>query len=471
MIALMLALQDYAHLVERVRKLDEKEGVTVTTLATSPGGRHVHAIAIGPDSRPAILIVGIHRAGSELALALAETLAPNDACTYYVIPRPNPDALEETRRERGGNDRRSDIDRDGDVGEDPPDDLNGDGLITMMRVEDETGEWTEHAENPRILVKAEREKNQKGRWALHVEGRDDDGDEAFNEDAGDGVDFNRNFPHRYPAYEAGAGPNAVSEPESRGVADFAFDHPNIAVVYVLTPEDNLVKLWEAGDDGRPRTKLATKDKPIYEYVAGEYKKAIGVEKAPDPPAGAGSFSEWAYFQFGRWTFASRGAYLPEGDEAKLGDDAFVAWTQVEHPDFPGRRVEVGGFKPYAKFGAGDVEKHRAFVESLAGWLPSVALDDLKVEPLGGGVFRVTATAVNSGYLPTMSEMGRVNGKPYPLQMAIALPEGASLLTGDARVRLEPLGGNGGKAEVSWVVRGAGEATVTVAGAAKKAELK
>ena len=27
-------------------------------------------------------------------------------------------------------------------------------------------------------------------------------------------------------------------------------------------------------------------------------------------------------------------------------DAFVPWTEISHPDFPDKKVEVGGFKPY-----------------------------------------------------------------------------------------------------------------------------
>ena len=60
--------------------------------------------------------------------------------------------------------------------------------------------------------------------------------------------FNRNFPFHYPYFKPGAGPNAVSEIETRAVADFAFDHRNIAIVFCFSPEDNLMHVWKPDDN-------------------------------------------------------------------------------------------------------------------------------------------------------------------------------------------------------------------------------
>jgi hypothetical protein len=89
---------------------------------------------------------------------------------------------------------------------------------------------------------------------------------------------------------------------------------------------------------------------------------------------------------------------------------------------------------------------------LPGWLPALDLFEAKAERLGGGVVRVTATALNRGYLPTMSDMGRINGEAYPLQMAIDVPQNVEILQGPLRMRMKRLEGRGGNEEKTWLLR-------------------
>jgi len=46
-------------------------------------------------------------------------------------------------------------------------------------------------------------------------------------------------------------------------------------------------------------------------LAKAFQKIHGGKKPPVSPKGAGSFSEWAYFHYGRWSFASRGWWIPD----------------------------------------------------------------------------------------------------------------------------------------------------------------
>ncbi len=490
LLALLLpqSYADYESFRAAIERLSKSDTVSASTIAKSPGGRDVVLLTLGTGKvheKPAIFVVGgvhgPHLVGSEVALRLARLIAEKGGAllernTFYIVPRPNPDANEayfrKVRLERSGNDRRTDDDRDGEIGEDPPDDLNGDGWITMMRVEDDTGGWKAHPDEPRVLVPADPKKNERGRWRLLVEGRDDDGDGEFNEDGSGGVSFNRNFPFRYPYFAVGAGPNQVSEPESRAVADFAYSHPNIAAVFTFTPEDNLFHPWKPnGDSDRASIPWAirSEDSPFLEWIAERYREIHEGKDSPAPPAGEGSFSEWAYFHFGRWSFAARGWWIPNGAEpvsafrwlAQEKIDGFVEWTEVKHPDFPDRKVEVGGFKPFvllnppAKELDPLAEKHLTFLEKLAGWMPRVRVSELRVEDLGGGVRRVTAAVVNDGYLPTASRMGEMTGDPHPLQLKLDVPKGVRLTTGSLRTTVERLAGNGGRAERSWLVAGGG----------------
>ena len=509
------ALEGYANheaFSAQVKELDASDLVAVASIGNSVGGRDIWLLTIGTsktEDKPAIAIVGnvqgSHLAGGEIALRMARKLVEKakadeptrkllDAHTFYFIPRPDPDGCEKCfakpLRLRAGNDRKSDDDRDFTFGEDPPDDLNGDGIITMMRIEDETGDYFPHPDDPRVLIQVDAKKNEQGKYRLLVEGKDDDGDEKFNEDPGDGVAFNHNFTFGYKPFQPGTGANAVSEPECRAVADFLLGRPNVAVLFCFTPEDNLFHPWKPDpqlEKARIRTRVLGSDAPLLEYIAGEYRKIHGGSDAPGPPDPSGSFSQWGYFHYGRWSLAARGWWAPKTDppmeakpegEAKKPSgekrgesdinilrwlakeklDGFVDWKPVEHPGFPGKKVEVGGIKPFYSLNPpskeldGLADKHLQFATTLPKWLPKLALIDAKAESLGNGVVRISATAVNLGFLPTMPEMGQVNGEFYPLQIALTLPKGAELLQGHPRTRLPRLEGSGGKTESTWLLK-------------------
>ena len=92
-----------------------------------------------------------------------------------------------------------------------------------------------------MLIKADPARGEVGRYRLITEGIDNDHDEAFNEDPPGGVSFNRNFTAHYPFFGVGAGPHQVSEIETRAVADFAFSHSNIALVFSFAPKTTCSK--------------------------------------------------------------------------------------------------------------------------------------------------------------------------------------------------------------------------------------
>jgi hypothetical protein len=483
-----------------VKELDRSEWVSVSSLGNSLSGKEISLLTIGVGKlhdKPGIVIVGnvqsAHLAGGELALRIARQLgakAEQDAATqklleqvtFYIIPRPDPDGAAKCFvrpfREPAGNARKTDDDRDFAFGEDPPEDLNGDGWITQMRVEDPSGTHLPHPEDARLLIPVDPKKNEAGKYRIYTEGRDNDEDGQFNEDAGDGVSLNRNFPFRYGAFQPHAGANAASEPETRALLDFLYDRPNIAVVLWFSPEDNLFHPWKAkpdADKGKRKSSVQGPDVTPLEYLAEQYRQAHGGKGAPEQAPGPGSAVEWGYFHYGRWSLAARGWWLPkvEGNsEEKRGAeesnalrwfaqehiDGFADWQPIEHPDFPGKKVEVGGFKPFYRLNPPARElddlakKHLDYLLQMPGWFPRLEIGEPTAEPLGGGVVRVTATAINRGYLPNMPEMGRINGEAYPLQMALDAPKDAELLQGPLRMRVKRLAGQGGQEEKTWILR-------------------
>jgi hypothetical protein len=337
------------------------EIVKTESLGKTLKGRDIWLITLrkgDPDQPRAMLVVGgvdaIEVAGSEMALRFAEQLAKSygkvdsvtkllQTTTVYVIPRVSPDAMEayfqKPVRERSTNYRTADDDHDGQIDEDDVEDLNSDGVITMMRVKDPRGEWMVHPEDGRLLRKADATKGEKGTYLLYTEGIDNDKDEQWNEDAVGGVDFNRNFPFNYQFFSQNAGVHQVSELETRAVAEFIFNHQNISTVFSFSPNDNLTTPWKSeprragttaevpssgrgGGGGMPFgrtfddtpntvvTSVLEDDQPYYEYMSKQFNDITKLKDAPETKKGSGAFSEWVYYHTGRWSFAVRPWWAP-----------------------------------------------------------------------------------------------------------------------------------------------------------------
>jgi len=244
----------------------------LSSIGKSYGGLDIYLLEIAagrnktkPDQRPAVLVVanseGFHLPGTEGALGLAETILSaygkdnywtgflNDR-TIYIVPLLNPDAamayFARPRQERSCNGRPVDDDNDGLMDEDGPEDLNGDGLITMMRVKSPEGHWIIDPEEPRLMRPANPKKGEKGQYLLYTEGYDNDADGEINEDGLGGVEINRNFLHDFEYYNKKAGLYPASEPETQALLKFMFDHNNLAAIINFSTENNLLNMQQTG---------------------------------------------------------------------------------------------------------------------------------------------------------------------------------------------------------------------------------
>ena len=188
-----------------------------------------------------VLIVGDGPAGLSAALFLAKMILDRpDArrdLTWYVLPCGNPDAaarysakplLRDPRNATPHND-----DMDDRTDEDGVDDLDGNGIITMMRVKDPEGEWMPIAVEPRLMKKADWSKGEKAIYKLYTEGLDDDNDGQHNEDGAGGVNIGIQFPHLFKSFTAEGGRWAGSEPESFAVIKFVNEHREIGLSFVF----------------------------------------------------------------------------------------------------------------------------------------------------------------------------------------------------------------------------------------------
>lgn len=526
----------HAALDERLVWLGEREPnlVRVRELAKSRESRTVRMVEIGEGAdedraaHPAMLVVagieGDDLVGSYAAVAWIERLTqeyrvnPSTAeslktTTLYVVPCLNPDAVERyfasPRIDGCGNGTPNDEDHDGLTDEDGCEDLNGDGLITMMRVEDKEGQDIVDPNEPRLMLKADPLKGEVPVWRLLTEGIDNDRDKRWNEDGPGGVNFNRNFPYGYKYFAPDAGVHPVSEAETRALADFVVAHPNIGIVVTYGAADTLRKTpRSAASPGRSKPMEAISDKDIayFEALGKVYRAKLGLEKELEGASEPGTFSDWMYFHRGRLSLAARpwdpamatafekpkaedpnDPNAPKTQEKKpaknKADDkrgkeerdqlawfdrhspeAFVAWQAVEHPDFPGRRVEVGGFRPFARTNpplamldelAG---KHGDFLTDLAGKLPRIEVARIECRLLADSIYEIEILVTNTGFLPTALAHGETSQQILPTRVTLDV-EPRCFLAGTKTTFLPTLAGSGGTAKVRCTVRAAGRSAI------------
>ncbi|MBL4698846.1 MAG: hypothetical protein JKX70_08425 [Phycisphaerales bacterium] len=273
--------------------------------------------------RPALLITagidGRHLVGTEMATRIAERILSDhsellDSMTIYIIARVNPDGAERNLHPLTmgykGNSQSTDDDRDRMSGEDGPEDLNGDGLITMMRrlnppIEEQATHLAD-PDDPRLNIEPDTKDGQRASFTLYTEGIDNDHDGMINEDGFGNVDLDQNFMHNWQEYATHSGRYQLSEPESKAIADFVIGHPNIVMAVTLGRHDNLVNSPNSKSKnvtGRAPDGIDAKDADLYKLAGELFEEATDQKSAPKENSD-GSFHAWLYAQRGIPSFAT-----------------------------------------------------------------------------------------------------------------------------------------------------------------------
>lgn len=308
-----------------------------STLGTSLDGSPIPLITLAgsvdsADDHPAMLITGgidgRYLVSTEAALRIAQEIVLDhsdvlDSMTVYIVPRLNPDGAAQNMNRltmgHSGNSRTTDDDRDRMANEDGPDDLNGDGLITMMRrldppIEDPATHLAD-PEDARLNIKPDPKDEQRASFTLWTEGVDDDDDGQINEDGFGMVDLDANFMHRWPEHETHAGRYPLSEPESLALAKFVLSHDNIVMALTLGRHDNLINQPNSKDKditGSTPKAIDAEDAGLYKDAGELYTEATGFKTAPKEDI-AGSFHAWLYAQRGIPSFAAVVWTRPEAE--------------------------------------------------------------------------------------------------------------------------------------------------------------
>ncbi len=379
------------------------ENLKLHTIATSPGGNPVIVLEIGTNLKdsPAIF-VGANFEGdvpisTEGTLYLAKMLLDSAQYTknlkWYIMPQPNPDAAAGffAKVKSGLNVNRFEINNDVDeaVNEDGPDDLNGDGLITQMRVKDLEGNYIPSKKDARIMTRADVQKSERGIYKMYEEGLDNDGDGKYNEDGEGGINIGISFPHLFPHETKEAGLWSGQSPETYGILRFIYDRPEIAMVYTLGSSgfclvppkggrkgdvnlqsikipgryarmlgvdpnqtftmDEVIEMMKArvpaGVEVTPSMVAGflglgaavnplEEDLKFYTKFSEEYKeylkaKKFNTETLAPTPAKDGSFELWAYYHLGVPSFSMNLFSVPKVKEEKKADSTAVSLDDVE----------------------------------------------------------------------------------------------------------------------------------------------
>jgi hypothetical protein len=426
--------------------------------------------ATGPDTvKPAMWIdANVHGnevQGAEVVLYTAWYLLENydsnprvrelvDRAAFYLLPSVNPDGRAAWFNSAGtSSTSRSgqmplDNDRDGVADEDGYDDLDGDGHITSMRkYVPGAGTHRLDPDDPRVMQLVPRDAPVRGDWILlGREGIDNDGDGQLNEDGPGGYDMNRAWPSSWqPGHvQYGAGPYPLYWPETRFIARFIYEHPNIAAVQSFHNAGGMILRgpgaeWQGdypGADNAVYDALGREGErmlPFYRYLviwSGLYTVHGGFTDWTNDGLGIISFANelWnggQYFQSPGLSeqqddpdspiAGQRGNYWFD-DRLEFGDQ-FVDWTPFDHPQYG--KVELGGWKktrgrvPPRFMQEELAHRNMAFTLFQAEELPLVRFGETRVEQVGGDVWRVWVDIANDRIAPTITARAAQNNVVPP----------------------------------------------------------
>jgi Zinc carboxypeptidase len=485
--------------VESIGKSYEDRDIWLVTVTNTETGAH--------SDKPAFLIeANIHSmewTGCTASLHLIHHLLTGhgqdervtrvlDTRAFYVIPRLNPDGAELGLQQRRF--IRSSVRPY--PREEPEDglqveDLDGDGRVLDMRLEDPNGSWGAHPEEPGLLVRRDPVDGPDDGpfYRLLAEGRlrNYDGVTIKVPWPLEGLDLNRNFPAEWaPEHEQrGAGPYPTSEPEVRAMVQAVVDRPNITG-HVAYHTFSGVHLRPYA--GRPDEDFPTTDLRAYQIIGARGTELTGYPAVSvfhdfryDPKQTIkGGAHDWMYDQVGVFSWTTefwspqRQAGLSdyhftdwirehpiEDDLAlirwakKTYPDAYVDWYEFDHPELG--KVELGGWDiinywfnvPFDRLEQ-EVAPHSEWAVFHALISPLLEVRSLDVEQLGETSFLVRLVLQNSGWLPTNVTEKAVERKAVrPLEVELELPEGARLVGGEMTTEVGQLKGRVEKRSTTW----------------------
>jgi Zinc carboxypeptidase len=505
----------YDELTETLRAWAEEvpELCSVESIGTSYEGRDIWLVTVTNSEtgdhadKPGFLVeANIHSmewTGCTAALHLIHKLVTEhetdervrrvlDTRVFYVIPRLNPDGSERGLRE--GRFIRSSVRPYPREQQDDGlrvQDVDGDGRVLDMRLEDPNGAWKRHSEIPRLLVRRDPvdDGDDGPFYRLLPEGRIEnyDGVTIKIPPPLEGLDLNRNFPAEWaPEHEQrGAGPYPGSEPEVRAMLQAVIERPNITG-HIAYHTFSGVHLRPYA--GRPDDEFPTDDLRAYKLIGNEATARTGYPavsvfhdfKYHPKEVIKGGAHDWLYDHLGVFSWTTefwspqRQAGIAdyhftdwirdhpiEDDVALLRwseqhyPDAYVDWYEFDHPELG--TVELGGWNSIDYWFNVPFDRLEEEIAPHSDWAifhtlisPLLEVRSLDVERLGGDSFLVRLVVQNSGWLPTqVTEKAVERAAVRPIEVELELPDNARVIGGEVKTEVGQLHGRVHKRSTTW----------------------
>ena len=482
----------YEKMAEAMKALNKAypELTSLDEVGRSEEGRIIWALTINnkktgePLSKPGVYVDGnIHgneiQAG-EVCLYLANRLLTNygkipeitevvDRNIFYIIPVVNVDGrahfFDDPNTPSTNRTIRIpvDDDRDGLLDEDGPEDIDGDGSITNMRIRDTLGRLRSDPADPRLMISVK--PGEKGEWTrLGQEGIDNDGDGQVNEDAEGYVDGNRNWGFNWqpPYVQRGAGNYPFEGTGIKAIAGWMLARPNIILVFAF---HNNGGMYLRGPSFKAAGELPQGDIAVYDYIGKNMEKIVpGYQYLitwKDLYSTYGDFTDFTNNLVGSYSLVgelyqpetetydgtlkrkeeerSQSGAASEGERQRLLFDdnvnqgeLFKEWKAFRHPLYGD--VEIGGWTkmssrlPHPFMLQDLVHRNASSVIFAARQTPKIKMDVFEVKKLGGDLWSVRVRLVNGGAIPSVT-YETIQNKLYPIDKLSVAGRNAKVVSG------------------------------------------
>lgn len=459
---------DHDEIGERMQLMERTwpEFLSLQSLGDSYGGREMWLMTINNpatgdelDKAGMFIEANVHGneiQGAEVALYTIWYLMENygeidevsrlvDERVFYILPSVNPDGRDYFLDEHGSGARTGhvpvDSDGDGLFDEDPPNDLNGNGVIEQIR-KYVPGQGTHrvNVDDPRIMEAVP--PGEFGDWVLlGSEGLDDDGDGLVNEDPIGGYDPNRNYGSDWqPNYiQGGSMDYPFQLPETRAINDFMVTRPNIAGFQSFHNTGGMIlrppgAAW-FGEYPAPDVRVydeigetGERMLPYYNYYVvwqGLYATHGGSIDWTNDGLGIISYANelWNGGQYFNSPLLQNQQQNPNSpisgqrsrfffdDFLEFGDQ-YVEWAPFDHPEYG--QVEMGGWKKLSgrvnpRFLSMELfHRNMAFTLYHADMMPMMSMGETSVERLDADLYRVRVDIRNERLIPTITVKAQQN---------------------------------------------------------------
>ena len=322
-----------------------------------------------------------------------------------------------------------------------PEDIDGDGVIRMMRVPSSSGIWKEDPTDSRLLTPRLPYETAGTFFNVYTEGvlQNWDGTdifpaEGYNSLLMGGDNLNRNYPYAWQSSH-GSGDAPLSHVETKTVAEFLRNRSNICWVASLHAPCGL---YFYPPNSFSQSKMAPEDLRRYQTM-GSVIQQMSSFRAMNPydgilPAGScaggGTLIDWTHFTLGIpsctiefWDAEARAGKPHDGsikpleeeiaqyqrildwDQNQFNGAHFKPWTPFSHPQLGD--IEIGGIDAKGLLEAPPesiLNEYLAKDVSLllihAQLLPHLAINNIEYTKLDGDTWNISATIENTGWLPT-----------------------------------------------------------------------